>query len=312
MTHWQSQGIEEVDLSIIIVNWNTGRLLEQCIQSIYDTAEGLRIEIFVVDNASSDNSVQIIHSQFPHVRLITSGENLGFSRAANLALAEGVGDCILVAHPDVKFLPGALHDMLSFLSAQPRAGIVGGNLFYPDGRYNSCPVEGRSIRREFLQFGRGSFRSIERILPWLYERLDKTYGSFFWDHQTTAESDAIWNACMMFKREVLEEIGNFCEEFFVWFADIDWCLRAKIAGWKAYYLSSAKVIHYEVQSGDYLNSELTHYKVRWHLIRQAINRDRYTLLRRYNNPTLLWLSKILDTAALCRSGAYHLLWRRNP
>ena len=87
MTHLRSQNGEEMDLSIIIVNWNTGRLLQQCIQSVYNTADGLSFEILVVDNASSDDSVQIVKSEFPRVRLIASTHNLGFSGAANLALA---------------------------------------------------------------------------------------------------------------------------------------------------------------------------------------------------------------------------------
>lgn len=288
---------EKVDLSIIIVNWNTGRLLSQCVQSIYDTADGLGIEIFVVDNASSDDSIHMIRSRFPRVRLIASSENVGFSRAANLALAEGKGDHFLLVHPDVRFLPGALQEMLSFLAAHPQVGIVGGNLLYPDGSYNRCLIKRRSIRQELVKFG-CSFQSITKRLPWLYERLSKERDSFCWSHQTIAESEIIWNACMMFKREVLETISNFCEEFFVWYADCDWCYRAKSAGWKAYYLPRAKVIHYERQSSDYLEDGLVRYKTCGFLVRDAMTRDRYILLKRHYSPLFLWASKVIDTASL--------------
>lgn len=305
-----SEPNQKVDLSIIIVNFNTRRLLQQCLQSIYNATGGLGIEVFVVDNASSDDSVEMIRSQFLQVRLITNSKDLGFSRAANLALAEGQGDYFLVAHPDITFMSDTIREMLSFLATHPQVGIVGGNFLYPDGSYNDCLIKRLSIRQEIAEFVYYSFRRIVGWFPWIYERLKEQRDLFYWDHQTTAESEVIWSACMMFKREVLETIGSFCEEFFVWFTDFDWCYRATDAGWKACYLLEARVIHYEQKSHNYLDDELVSYKVDGFLVRNPENADRYTLLQRHHSLFFLWLSKVIDTLSLWRTLLRRTLLRK--
>jgi GT2 family glycosyltransferase len=216
-------------------------------------------------------------------------------------LAKGQGDYFLVAHPDVTFMSGTIREMLSFLATHPRVGIVGGNCLYPDGSYNDCSTTRLSIRQKIAESAYYLLGGTVRWIPWFYEELKKQRDLSYWDHLTTAESEVIWNACMMFKREVLETIGGFCEEFYVWFADCDWCYRAADAGWKAYYLPEAKVIHYETRSNDYLDSEMVRYKVDAFLVRDLQNADMYTLLKRHHDPSLLWFSKIVHTLSLWRT-----------
>jgi GT2 family glycosyltransferase len=301
-----------VDLSVVVVNFNTGRLLRQCLRSIYDTADGLDLEIFVVDNGSSDGSVEMVQSQFPQVILVASSDNLGFARAANLALARGRGSTFLIAHPDVIFKTCAIQTMLEFLVAHPRVGIVGGNCLYPDGSTNDCLITRLSARLEIAEFAYFSFQRVGARVPRLVHRLKDWRDLSYWDHRTRTESEVIWNACMMFKREVLETVGGFCEEFYVWFADCDLCYRAVDAGWKAYYLPEAEVIHYERASGAYLDSQLVRYKVDAFLVRNLENADKHTLLRRHHSVSLLWLSKLLDTISLWRSLLKRALLRRAP
>ena len=293
-----------IDLSIVIVNHNTRRLLQQCLQSIYDTIDGLNFEIFVVDNASSDGSQDMIRTQFPEVKLIANAVGLGFTRAVNMGLAGGNGNYFLVSHPDIKFLSGTIHQLHAYLSTHAQVGIVGGNLTYPDGSYNPCPIARRSLRRELVDFFSTSFRFISKRWPWLQGKLKRARSSFYWDHQSDTESDVIWNACMMFKREVLETVGNFCEEFYIWYSDSDLCYRAQDAGWQLFYLRDAPVIHYEKQSSDYLDDmEEINYKTTWNPgVEKKVDKDRYTLLKRHYSPAFLWFRKILETASL---------WRRN-
>jgi len=289
-----------VDLSIIIVNTNTVQLLCECIQSVNNTAENLDFEIIVVDNASVDDSVEIVHSMFPEVKVVANSENLGFSRSANLALADTVGDFFLFAHPDILFLPGAIIEMLSYLKSHPRVGIVGSNQIYPDGSYVNCCIAGSSVRRELVEFD-FPIKNIDKIISQLTERFGKERASIYWDHKNVTESETIYNACMMFRREVLENVGNFCEDFFVWWADMDFCLRARNAGWKAFYLPDAKVIHYETRSHSKIDLKLVKYKVDVPVAKGLMRKDHNTLLKRYNSPIFFWLSNILYVLALWKS-----------
>jgi GT2 family glycosyltransferase len=298
MMPYTSQADKGIDLSIIIVNYNTSRLLKQCLQSIYDTTtEDWGFEIFLVDNASSDDSVEMVRSHFPQVKLLINPAPLGFTRAVNRPLSVGMGRYFLLIHPDVKLLPGAMQEMLSFLATRSQVGVVGANLMYPDnGGYNLCAIKRISVRQELVEFTWAAFHSVIQIWPWLRKSFDKEQAAYYWDHQATVESELIWNACMMFKREVLEAIGNFCEDFYVWFADTDWCYKVKNAGWQMYYLLNAKVVHYEQQSGNFLDSQLVRYKVRPALVNRSLNKDRYTLLKRHYSPFRVWLRKVIDIA----------------
>lgn len=289
-----------MDLSIIVVNYNTQRLLQQYLQSVYETVTDLSFETFVVDNASSDGTIKMVQIEFPQVQLICNSVGLGFARAANLALARAKGSYFLICHPDVKLLPDTVQEMYSFLQTHPGVGIVGANLLYPDGGYNRCAYKKHSLGYELLEFTYPTLRNPLKILPRLKRKIDQLYARYYWDHQTTAESARIWNACMMFRREVLETVGDFYEGFYVWFADTDWCYRAKNAGWRLYYLAEARAIHYERQSVNYIDSRQVAYKVKATLALTDFNKDHYLLLKRHYGPGFLWLRKGLDTALLLK------------
>lgn len=256
------------------------------------------MEVIVVDNASSDGSVEMIRSEFPQVRVRLNKENLGFAKAINPVLQESSADYFLLLHPDTLLFPEALQVMRRFLEEYPRVGVVGGNLLYPDGTYNPCRHTFPSIRTELTDLG---YRLMSRRL-WS-RPLSKVRGllkreAFFWDHESPHEGDHVWNACLMFRREVLETVGGFCEDFFVWFADADWCRRVKTAGWKIYYLPEAKAIHYERQSKDLVTGPLIQYKVNGVLVRDSMAKDQYTFLRRYYKWPFLTIKRSFDTLTL--------------
>src|SRR3990170_6792304 len=123
-----------MDLSIIIVNWNTRDLLEKCLQSVYDTVQGLNFEVFVVDNGSSDGSVDMVRQHFPQVRLIGNQENLGFARANNQAIRESIGRYVSLLNSDAFLSGDAIQQMAHLMEIHPAIGIVGANLYSPDGK----------------------------------------------------------------------------------------------------------------------------------------------------------------------------------
>jgi GT2 family glycosyltransferase len=174
---------------------------------------------------------------------------------------------------------------------------VGADLYYPDGSRNECQI-GRYSTGQITTTFAYKFRRLFLRVPPLHRRLMRAWYTYNWDHERTTESAMIWNACMMFRREVLEAIGPFDEQFFVWYADVDWCYRAAAAGWKAYYLKGAGVIHYEKQSGDYLESDAVRYKVNWAAARSRMNRDKYAMLAKHHSTMLLRYTKATDSVLL--------------
>ncbi len=288
-----------IDISIIFVNWNTVRLLLQAVQSVLNTIKDLKAEIIIVDNSSTDDSNNIIRSHFTQVKLINCANNIGFARAANIALAEASGNYFLIAHPDIEFQPRAIYEMFLFLKAHPEVGIVGGNLIYPDGTYNHCYITGRSIRLELIEFG-FPINNIDEMITKLYKLFGKVRLSLYWNHESLSESNTIWNACMMFRRELLESVYKFDEAFFVWFADTDFCFRAKKAGWKMYLLPQAKVIHYEIQSGSYLENNQTLYKTNSIIVADAMSKDQGLLIRLHYGFFHLLLNRIIRRAAISK------------
>ncbi len=221
-------------LSILIVNWNTRELLAQCLRSIYATADDLALEVVVVDNASSDGSVAMIRQHFPQVRLIANDANLGFARANNQAIAVSQGRYLLLLNSDTEVKPGALQALVAFMDAHPEAGAVGGRLRFPDGR-----VQGSHGR-----------------LPTLLSEIVNTLGFVAWrstspadaeaapDDRQAVETEWLLGACLMVRREVVEQVGGLDEQFFIYSEEIDWCRRIREAGWRVFYLPQAEVIHY--------------------------------------------------------------------
>jgi len=221
-------------LSIIIVNWDTKNLLKDCLQSIFKNPPEVEFEIFVVDNASSDGSVEMVQEDFPGVYLFCNKQNVGFARANNQAIRESKGEYVLLLNSDTEVSPGALDGMVEFLDSHPEVGAVGPQLVDLDGKVEeSC----------------GFFPTPKAILLTKLRR-SKLLGSWFKNSrasilvpQRTQEVDWVTGACLMTRREAFEEIGLLDEEMFMYFEDDDWCYRIKKAGWRVYFTPEATVIH---------------------------------------------------------------------
>jgi len=227
-----------LDLSIIIVSWNVREHLERCLGSIYaGPIEGITLETWVVDNASRDGSIEMVREIFPQVKVIPNQVNLGFTRANNQAIGESQGRYILLLNPDAQVMAGALEAMVAHMETHPRLAALGPRLLNPDGSVQSS-------RRRFPTLATGFLESTPLQQWFPHSRTMRRY--YLEDRSDDEEQRVDWvtGACIMLRRQALEEVGLLDENFFMYSEELDWCYRAKAVGWEVGYLPNAQVIHY--------------------------------------------------------------------
>ncbi len=231
-----------LDLSTIIVSWNVRKHLERCLSSIYARPiEGLGLETWMVDNASTDGSVEMVREFFPQVKVIPNQVNLGFTRANNQAIGESRGRYILLLNPDAQVMGGALGAMVAHMETHPRLAALGPRLLNPDGTVQSS-------RRRFPTLATGFLESTT-LQQWFPH--SRTVRSYYLEDRAEDEAqgvDWVTGACIMLRRQALETVGLLDEDFFMYSEELDWCHRAKAAGWEVGYLPDAQVIHHGGQS----------------------------------------------------------------
>ncbi len=221
------------DVSVIIVNWNTRDLLERCLTTAQANAGALSLELVVVDNASSDDSVAMTRARFPGARLIANTANVGFARANNQGAAEAHGRYLLLLNSDAFLQPGALEALVQVADAQPRAGLVGAHLRNADGTFQASHTPFPSLGREFL------------ILSGL-GRL--AYGRYFPsrgpDEARGPQSvDYVEGACLLVRPEAYAAVGGLDEGYFMYAEEVDLCYALRRAGWQVWYHPQARVTH---------------------------------------------------------------------
>ena len=236
-----------LDLSISIVNWNTKDLLRDCLKSIYENTHGIDYEIFVADNASTDGSSEMVEREFPQVKLIKNKENVGFAKANNQIIKESRANFVLLLNPDTVILDNAIGKMVRFMWSHSEVGAVGPKLLNPDGTIQF--VCGRSFPTLSAVFFEKSLLST--LFP--HNRITGKYYMGYWNHDDTREVDLLSGACMMVRRQTINEVGLMDEQFFMYGEDVDWCYRIKQAGWKIYLLADAQVTHLGGQSVEVLD-----------------------------------------------------------
>ncbi len=226
-----------LDLSIIIVNWNSKDFLRKCLVSIETEAGSLAYEVIVIDNASYDGSEQMVTSEFPLVQFIQSKENLGFSKANNLAFSQSRGRNILFLNPDTEVQRNALQELIRVLETTPKAGFVGAKLLNSDySLQTTCITAIPSIINQALAFNLLR-RYFPRLQIWGMQPL-------YTVSPNISTVEAISGACMMCKRFVLDEIGGFTIDYFMYSEDMDLCIKVKKAGFLIYYAPEATVVHH--------------------------------------------------------------------
>ena len=225
-----------MDLSIIIVNWNTSDLLARCLSSLEQEAFGdvaPQCEVFVVDNASTDGSRQRVRDEFLWVSLIENEKNLGFAQANNLALTQAQWQFVLLLNSDTRLLPGALQALLAFMAAHPPAGACGARLLNADGSLQPSCQPMLTPEREFWR------------LSFFYMLLPRaTYRMASWPVDQPRQVEIIKGACLLLRRAALDQIGRLDEAYFMYTEEVDLCYRLAQAGWELWWVPQAQVIHY--------------------------------------------------------------------
>jgi hypothetical protein len=227
-----------MDLSAIIVNRNTRDLLCQCLDSLTQKVGGIKMEVLVVDNGSTDGSVAVVRQKFPGVRLIENPVNMGFARANNQAISVSSGEYLLLLNPDTQVKDEAIPKMLSFLNAHPEAGLAGAQLLNVDGSKQNSIANFPSLATELINKS-----LLRRLFP-------KKFPGKETDYPSPVEVDSVIGACMLVRREAMEQVGLLDEEYFLFLEETDWCYRMKKAGWKVYHIPQAKVIHFQGKSAE--------------------------------------------------------------
>ncbi|MDY6987491.1 MAG: glycosyltransferase family 2 protein [Thermodesulfobacteriota bacterium] len=272
-------------ISIFIVNYNTRALLQQCLKSVFENRGDLVVEVFVADNNSTDGSADMVEETFPGVYLKRHSVNMGFTKAVNPLLGLGQGEFYLILHPDLEVLPHTFRQFVDFFGRHPKIGILGGNLYYPDGTPNPCEILFPGFWNDLLCFAMRLFKRLPGGRKLFGNSAPST-----WSHERTCRVNWVWNACMMVRRTVFDKIGYFDEDFFVWYADWDFCKRTWDAGWCVCYLGPATAVHHERQSygRQIIASEQVWYKVDGWYSAPWMIRDRHVFLKKYVGPASIY------------------------
>lgn len=226
-----------IDLSIIIVNWNSHKYLEKCMETIVSNAKPLKYEVIVVDNASYDGSKEVVEKYKDVAVHIQSDQNLGFAKANNLGFRHAKGQYLLFLNPDTEILDDTLVLMHRFLSSNPKAGCLGCKVLNTDGSIQtSCVQAFPSISNQILdsEFLRNRFPKwkLWGMAP-LFERSGNP-----------VPVDTVAGSCVMIDHRIFEVIGGFSEKYFMFAEDRDLCFKASRQGYGSYYLGSCSIIHH--------------------------------------------------------------------
>jgi GT2 family glycosyltransferase len=223
-----------MELSVLIVNFNTESHLENCLHSLFDNTCERPLEVIVVDNGSTDGSLDMLERRFPQVRAVAMQENVGFARANNLAMREAKGRQLLLLNNDTLVRPGAVDTMLGIMQKRSEIGALGPLLLNEDGSVQISYGRMLSFHAEIVQ----------KLLMARYEAGDRLIRRYV-EKRSKREAHPHWvsGACMMLRADMLSETGLFDENIFMYTEDVDLCQRIRKAGYKVLYTPEAEIVH---------------------------------------------------------------------
>jgi GT2 family glycosyltransferase len=226
-----------VDVSFVIVSWNARQHLQKCLRSIANTCTGVSHEVIVVDNASSDASLEMVRAEFPDVRVIANTDNVGYGTANNQGTDVAQGRYFALVNSDIEVFAGTLQRLVAFMDANPDVGVLGPRVLNADGTLQpSC-------------------RTFPSLRSWLFRALalDTTFprspwfGDQFmtnWSYGEVRDVDILSGCFWLIRRSAHEQVGGLDTRFFMYAEDMDLCLRHRQAGWRVTFLPDAEIIHY--------------------------------------------------------------------
>jgi len=254
-----------LQLSIIIVNWNTRDLLRACLESIYREVRNVSFEILVVDNASADSSAEMVRKEFSSVNLIENTVNAGFGRANNQAYRQSRGEYVMFLNPDTEIHNQAPEKMIDFMKAHAEAWLVGPRAVHPDGTLQVSWCYFPSLAMVWTNGV--PLKEAMAMIP-LFRKILKSDAIYTNAGYTLPQSissrpvDYLLGQCLMTKRSVLEQVGVFDESIFMYEEEADLCYRIHQAGGQVWFVNEAEILHYERQSIKQLPNELKE-EARW-------------------------------------------------
>ncbi|HET6204990.1 MAG TPA: glycosyltransferase family 2 protein [Planctomycetota bacterium] len=252
------------DLSVVVLSWNTREWLRRCLAALAADGTRLRRETIVVDNASSDGSPEAVEREFPWARCVRNARNEGYARGNNLGLALARGAFLCTLNSDAAVRPLALDRLVAYLRAHADCGAAAPKLLNPDG----------SVQPACMRFPRLSTALFfDTFLDRLFPR-NGVVARYFMRDVDPGESRDVEQppgACLVLRREAIEAVGPFDEDLWLFFNDVDLCLRLARAGWRIRYLAEAEVVHEKGAS----TSKYPRFAVEWHKNRLAYYRKHY-------------------------------------
>lgn len=243
-----------MDISIVIVSWNTRDLLIACLESVFQHPPAAEFEVRVVDNGSTDGTQTILAQQFPKVKLIQNQENVGFARANNQAIKQCHSEFILLLNPDTEVKENALQILLDYMRQHTTVGAVGPKTLNPDGSFQT------SAYPELTLFG-----ELWRLLHLDTLKPIGVYRQIKWDDRLIRPVDNLLGACILLRVAALARVGLLDERFYMYTEEIDLCHRLKLDNWQIIWNPNAHIIHYGGQSTQQIATKmfLTLYQTKW-------------------------------------------------
>lgn len=259
-------------LSIVIVNYNGGKVLSPCLTSVYRETQGISFEVILVDNASTDGSVEVVERDFPKVKIIRNAVNRGFAAANNIAIGQAEGEYILLLNADTEILDRAIEKTVMFMEDKPSIGIVGCRLLYADGTQQPSvrgypTVLGAVLDATFLHV----------LLP--HNIIVRGEGISYFDPTKAGEVDWVIGAYFMTRKSLIDRIGSLDEQFWLYGEETDFAQRAKNAGFESWYIPHASVVHHWAAMTSYsLRSIVWLHLGRWLYVDKHIHGSRKFLI----------------------------------
>jgi N-acetylglucosaminyl-diphospho-decaprenol L-rhamnosyltransferase len=270
-----------IELSIVIVSWNTRALTLACLDALGAAVGPLRAETIVIDNASTDGTPDAIRAAHPGVRLLEPGRNLGFAAGNNAGLAAARGDFLCLLNPDTLPAPGALAALVTFLRAQPAVGAAGPRLLNPDGSEQAVGFAFPSLAQIFLDF----FPFGGRFAA---SRLNGRYPAAPRDRPFPIGFPL--GACIVARRAAVDATGPLDEGFFMYSEEVDWCRRMTRAGWPIWCVPTATVVHLGGQSTAQDSARMF----------VELQRSRARYYRLHHSPRFVRVARLITRAAMLR------------
>jgi len=259
-----------MDISIIIVNWNTRDHLDNCLESVCRTLNNIDYEVIVVDNASRDDSVTMLKSRYPQVIVIQNEDNRGFGAANNQAIHVMAGRYALLLNTDTILTKNAVEELYEFMESHPEAAMACGQLLNADGSKQNSIASFPTLL---------TLAANMSMLEYLFPR---KYPSKRYEHGNPIEIDSGIGACLLIRKKAIDDVGMFDERYFFFFEETDWAYRMRRAGWKIYHIPSARIYHLQGQSiGRNTRSRVEFY------------RSRYQFLKKWKSPSYFIVASIM-------------------